>query len=115
MLVWAHFLLQKTKDDSDRGKDIGQHPVTLCNSQLRSLTGQLSAKNKGFGQLLLNYMNHPGPRGLEIIKMLWLQLLRMCSGSSFLRKKRKKNLEEKDRKKHMDDVELEGNSNVDLP
>ena len=85
---------KKKKDDSDRGKDIGQHPVTLCNSQLCSLTGQLRAKNKGFRQLLLNYMHHPGPRGLEIIKMLWLQLLRMCSGSSFLRKKRKKRQKE---------------------
>ena len=59
---------EKKKDDSDRGKDIGQNPVILCTSQLCSLTGQLSAKNKGFRQLLPNYMSHPAPWGLEIIK-----------------------------------------------
>ena len=86
--------LSVAKKKKKKGWLWGQHPVTLCNSQLCSLTGQLRAKNKGFRQLLLNYMHHPGPRGLEIIKMLWLQLLRMCSGSSFLRKKRKKRQKE---------------------
>lgn len=33
----------------------------------------------------------------------------------FSEKEKKKKLEEKDKKKHMDDTELEGNSNVDLP
>ena len=114
MLVWAHFLLLEKKDDSDRGKDIGQIPVILCTSQLCSLTGQLSAKNKGFKQLLPNYMSHPVPWGLEIIKDALVTTFEDVFWKLFSEKEKKK-LEEKDTKRHMDDMELEGNSNVYLP
>lgn len=116
MLVWAHFLLEKiTKDDSDREKDKGQHPVTLGSSQLCSLTGLLRAKNKGFRQLRPNSMHHPVPWGLEIIKYPLVTISEDVFWKLFSEKEKKKKLEEKDKKKHMDDTELEGNSNVDLP
>lgn len=82
---------RKTKDDSDREKDIGQHPVTLGSSQLCSLTGLLRAKNKGFRQLRPNYMHHPVPWGLEIIKYPLVTIFEDVFWKLLSKKEKKKN------------------------
>lgn len=91
MLVWATVGKKKTKDDSDREEDKGQHPVTLDSSQLCGLTGLLRAKNKGFWATATQLHAPSVPWGLEIIKYPLVTISEDVFWKLFSEKRKEKN------------------------